>query len=50
MKRNIFNAIIILICSVFAVTIVATGCVLYSDYNTGIKAAEKRFEKLFNQT
>lgn len=50
MKRNIFNAIIILICSVFAVTIVATGCVLYSDYKTGIKAAEKRFEKLFNQT
>ncbi|MGN0740772.1 MAG: hypothetical protein ACI4LX_11435 [Treponema sp.] len=50
MKRNIFNAIIILICSVFAVTIAATGCVLYSDYKTGIKAAEKRFEKLFNQT
>lgn len=50
MKRNIFYAVIILICSVFVITLAATGCVMYSDYKTGIAAAEKRFEKLFYQT
>lgn len=50
MKQKIFNSIIILICSTFLITIIATSCILYSDYKIGLDAAQKRYEKLFNQT
>lgn len=50
MNKKFFNLIVISICSIFFVTLVATGCFLYSDYKTGTQAAEKRFEQLFNQT
>lgn len=50
MNRKIFTAIITVICCAFVITLGATSIVLYSDYKAGSQAAEKRFEKLFNQT
>lgn len=50
MKQKIFNFFTTLFISIFALTIIITGVVLYRDYKTGCEAAEKRFEKLVAQT
>lgn len=50
MKRKSISILEFVISCVFIITIISFVVGLYSDYKTGIKAAEKRFEKLSSQT
>lgn len=50
MNKRVISVFSIIICAVFALTLGATVFALYSDYRTGLEAAEKRFEKLSAQT
>lgn len=50
MNKKFFNVLIISLCTILVLTLAGTGFVLYSDYKTGVQAADKRFEKLFSQT
>lgn len=50
MNKKIFNAVIISIISVFVITIAITIGVLTSDYKTGAKAIDNKFQTILKKT
>lgn len=50
MNKKFFNVVVIIICLIFAGTLIGTGAVLYQDYKIGQTSAHEKLDKLYRQT